>query len=139
MGGTIATTDWGTTNFTYYSVSINQLLSGQTNYVTVGTGFTTNWANAPSGYYPFQNGFIDMAYIENNSIATSQAPPNVSSMLFFFDPTYITQQGQYINPFTNQTYQLTGSLTREVNDIGVMTFLKSNAITPWFISRRSRR
>jgi len=130
QGGTIATTNWGTTNFTYYSASINQNLNGQVNYVTVGTGFTSTWANAPSGYYSFQNGFIDMAYIENNSIATSQAPPNVSSMLFFFDPTYITQQGQYINPFTNQTYQLTGSLTREVNGIGVMTFSKPGVTNP---------
>jgi len=130
QGGTIATTDWGTTNFTYYSASINQLLNGQDNYITVGTGFTTGWANAPSGYYSSQNGFIDIAYIENNSVATSQAPPNVSSMLFFFDPTYITQQGQYIDPFTNQTYQLTGSLTREVNDIGVMTFSKPGVTNP---------
>jgi len=130
QGGTIATTDWGTTNFTYYSVSINQNLNRLMNYVTVGTGFTSGWANAPGGYYSFQNGFIDMTYVENNSVATSQTPPSISSMLFFFDPTYITQQGQYINPFTNQTYQLTGSLTREVNDIGVMTFLKPNVANP---------
>jgi hypothetical protein len=71
-----------------------------------------------------------MIYIENNSVATSQIPPNVSSMLFFFDPTYITQQGQYINPFTNQTYQLTGSLTRAVNDIGVITFLDPKVTNP---------
>jgi len=130
QGGTIATTDWGTTNFTYYAVSVGQNLSPSENYVTVGTGFTTNWANAPGGYYSFQNGFIDMAYLENNSIATSQTPPSTSSMLFFFDPTYITQQGQYINPFTNQTYQLTGSLTREVNGVGVMTFSKPGVINP---------
>jgi len=130
QGGTIATTDWGTTNFTYYAVSVGQNPPPSENYVTVGTGFTTNWANAPSGYYPFQNGFIDMAYIENNSIATSQTPPSTSSMLFFFDPTYITQQGQYINPFTNKTYQLTGSLTREVNGIGVMTFSKPGVTNP---------
>ena len=130
QGGTIVTTDWGTTNFTYYSASINQNLNGQLNYVTVGTGFTSGWANAPSGYYPYQNGFIDMAYIENNSVATSQTPPSTSSMLFFFDPSYIAQQGQYINPFTNQTYQLTGSLTREVNDIGVITFLKPGVTNP---------
>jgi len=133
QGGTIATTDWGTTNFTYYAVSVGQnlqLSQPSMNYVTVGTGFTSGWANAPSGYYSFQNGFIDMAYVENNSVATSQTPPSVSSMLFFFDPTYITEQGQYINPFTNQTYQLTGSLTREVNDIGVMTFLKPGITNP---------
>jgi hypothetical protein len=130
QGGTIVTTDWGTTNFTYYAVSLGQNLPPSENYVTVGTGFTSGWANAPSSYYSFQNGFIDMIYIENNSIATSQAPPNVSSMLFFFDPTYITQQGQYINPFTNQTYQLTGSLTREVNDIGVITFLDPKVTNP---------
>jgi len=131
QGGAIATTDWGTTNFTYYAVSLGQRPpTTSENYVTVGTGFTSGWANAPSGYYSFQNGFIDMVYIENNSIAISQTPPSVSSMLFFFDPTYITQQGQYINPFTNQTYQLTGSLTREVNDIGVMTFLKPGITNP---------
>jgi len=130
QGGTIATTDWSTTNFTNYAVSVGQNPPPSENYVTVGTGFTTGWANTPSGYYPFQNGFIDMAYIENNSVATSQAPPNVSSMLFFFDPTYITQQGQYINPFTNQTYQLTGSLTREVNGIGVVTFLDPKVTNP---------
>jgi len=130
QGGTIVTTDWGTTNFTNYAVSLGQNLPPFVNYVTVGTGFTTNWANAPSGYYSFKNGFIDMAYIENNSVAMSQAPPNVSSMLFFFDPTYITQQGQYINPFTNQTYQLTGSLTREVNGVGVMTFSKPGVTNP---------
>jgi hypothetical protein len=96
----------------------------------VGTGFTTNWASAPSGYYPFQNGFIGMVYVENNSVATSQTPPNVSSLLFFFDPTYINQQGQYINPFTNQTYQLSGSLTRAVSDIGVMTFLDPKVTNP---------
>ena len=71
-----------------------------------------------------------MAYIENNSIATSQTPPSTSSMLFFFDPTYITQQGQYMNPFTNQTYQLTGSLTRAVNDLGVITFLDPKVTNP---------
>jgi len=133
QGGTIATTDWGTTNFTYYAVSVGQNLQPSQppmNYVTVGTGSTTAWVNAPSGYYSFQNGFIDMAYIENNSIATSQTPPSTSSMFFFFDPTYITQQGQYINPFTNQTYQLTGSLTREVNSIGVMTFSKPGVTNP---------
>jgi len=130
QGGTIATTDWGTTNFTYYAVSVGQAPNPPNNYVTVGTGFTSAWSNAPGGYYPYQNGFIDMAYIENNSVATSQAPPNVSSMLFFFDPTYITQQGQYINPFTNQTYQLTGSLTREVNSVGVMTFSKPGVTNP---------
>ena len=37
QGGTIATTDWGTTNFTYYSASINQNLNEPMNYVTVGT------------------------------------------------------------------------------------------------------
>jgi len=131
QGGTIATTDWGTTNFTYYAVSVGQRPpTAPENYVTVGTGFTSGWANAPSGYYSFQNGFIDMVYVENNSVATSQTPPSISSMFFFFDPTYITQQGQYINPFTNQTYQLTGSLTREVNDIGVMTFLKPGITNP---------
>ena len=130
QGGTIATTNWGTTNFTYYSASINQFLNGLMNYVIVGVGVTSAWANAPSGYYPYQNGFIDMAYIENNSVATSQTPPSVSSMLFFFDPSYITQQGQYINPFTNQSYQLTGSLTREVNDIGVITFLSPSVKNP---------
>ena len=133
QGGTIATTDWGTTNFTYYAVSVGQNLQPSQpsmNYVTVGTGFTLAWTNAPSGYYSFQNGFIDMVYIENDSIATSQTPPNVLSMLFFFDPTYITQQGQYINPFTNQTYQLIGSLTREVNDIGVITFSKPGVTNP---------
>jgi len=131
QGGSIVSTDWGTTNFTYYAVSVGQNL-GQppANYVTVGTGFTSSWANAPSGYYSFQNGFIDMAYIENNSIATSQTPPSTSSMLFFFDPTYITQQGQYMNPFTNQTYQLTGSLTRAVNDLGVITFLDPKVTNP---------
>ena len=130
QGGTIATTDWGTTNFTYYAASVGQSLNVPMNYVTVGTGFTSGWANAPSGYYSFQNGFIDMAYIENNSVATSQTPPSISSMLFFFDPSYITQQGQYINPFTNQSYQLTGSITREVNDIGVITFLNPSVKNP---------
>jgi hypothetical protein len=130
QGATIATTDWGTTNFTSYAVSVGQTPSPSQNYVVVGTGFTTNWTSTPSGYYPFQNGFIEMVYVENNSVATSQTPPNVSSLLFFFDPTYINQQGQYINPFTNQTYQLSGSLTRAVSDIGVMTFLDPKVTNP---------
>jgi hypothetical protein len=130
QGATVATTDWGTTNFTYYAVSVGQNPSPSQNYVVVGLGFTTNWASAPSGYYPFQNGFIDMAYIENNSVATSQTPPNVSSLLFFFDPTYINQQGQYINPFTNQTLELSGSLAREVSDLGVITFLDPKVTNP---------
>ena len=130
QGATIATTDWGTTNFTYYAVSVGQNPSPSQNYVVVGLGFTTNWASAPSGYYPFQNGFIDIAYIENNSVATSQTPPNVSSLLFFFDPTYIDQQGLYINPFTNQTLQLSGSLTRAVSDLGVITFLDPKFTNP---------
>jgi len=130
QGATIATTNWGTTNFTYYAVSLGQRPPPPQNYVVVGTGFTTNWANAPSGYYSFQSGFIDMVYIANNSVATSQTPPSVSSLLFFFDPTYITQQGQYVNPFTNQTYQLVGSLTRQVDYIGVIKFLKPNVTNP---------
>ncbi|MCI4407574.1 MAG: hypothetical protein JHC26_00645 [Thermofilum sp.] len=129
-GATIATTDWGTTNFTCYAISIGQKPSPPQNYIVVGTGFTSNWANAPSGYYSFQNGFIDMVYIANNSVATSQTPPSVSSLLFFFDPTYINQQGQYINPFTNQTYWITGSLTRAVNYIDVITFIKPDITNP---------
>ncbi|ALG97182.1 hypothetical protein AVT97_gp19 [Sulfolobales Virus YNP2] len=121
--------DWGTTNFTYYSVSFGQFEQTNLNYAIVGTGFTANTIATNLQYYPF-SGFIDMVYIENNTVATKQTPPSISSLLFFFDPTYINQQGQYINPFTNQTYQEVGSLNREVQDIGVIKFLDPNVTDP---------
>ena len=122
-------TDWGTTNFTYYSTSINQFLQTNLNYVIAGTGFAQYWTATNLKYYPF-DGSIDMVHIENGSVATPQTPPSVSSLLFFFDPTYINQQGQYINPFTNQTLQQVGSLDREVQDIGVVEFLDPNVTNP---------
>ena len=121
--------NWGTTNFTYYSVAINQFLETNLNYATIGTGFTEYWADTNLDYYSF-NGFIDMVYIENGSVSTPQTPPSVSSLLLFFDPTYINQQGQYVNPFTNQTLQQVGSLDREIQDMSIIKFLDPNVTNP---------
>jgi hypothetical protein len=129
VGATIASTDWGSTNFTYYSASPNQKINLQMNYVVVGTGFTTGWSYTPGGYYSFNNQ-IDMAYVLNGSVQLPGSPPSVSSLIFFFDPTYMNFQGQYINPFTNKTVQLSGQLNRLIHDLGIYVFSDPNATTP---------
>mgnify|MGYP001772519668 CR=1 FL=1 len=126
-GASLAYIGWATTNFTVFSGTVGNSLGVSEPYAIVGTGYTSGgWPNTPGGYYSFSTGYINMVYILNNSVPTQYSPPDVQDLLFFFDPTYINQQGQYVNPFTNKTYQVVGSPSRFVNNINVYVFSDPN-------------